>query len=298
MELNHLQVFFEVAKNGSFTEAAQKLNISQSALSRSVALLEESENVVLFERSKRGLKLTDVGEEVFRNCQEMFQVLNKISEVCRGRRETIEGPLKFATTDHVTNHLLLMPLQNFRSEFPLVIPSIFNATYSEIIEHLRTTEIEFGLTFTKPVAPQIDYQTIGAEIVMALVVHADVWRENKAATQAATLDRVLSKVGYISSIGSSTQTKPSQLLIELFGKLPRIGFEANSQETQKRVCLSRGGVAYLARFMVEQEIKSGTLHEITLRVPHVFSLYVATRKGRVLSNGAKLFLERLNLALT
>ncbi len=298
MELNHLQVFFEVAKNGSFTEASRRLNISQSALSRSVALLEESENVVLFERSKRGLKLTDVGEEVFRKCQEVFQVLNKISEVCRGQREAIEGPLKFATTDHVTNHLLLSPLQNFRSEFPLVVPSIFNATYTEIIEHLRTTEIEFGLTFTKPAAPQIEYQTIGTEIVMALVVQSDVWRENKAANQSATLDKVLSKVGYIGSIGSASQTKPSRLLLELFGKMPRIGFEANSQETQKRVCLSRGGVAYLARFMVEQEIKSGVLQDITLLDPHVFSLYVATRKGRVLSAAAKLFLERLNIALT
>ena len=43
MELNHLRAFFEVAKVGRFTEAAKRLHISQSALSRSVALLEEGE---------------------------------------------------------------------------------------------------------------------------------------------------------------------------------------------------------------------------------------------------------------
>src|SRR6187399_2564423 len=99
MEINHLKVFFEVAKIGSFTEAARRLNISQSALSRSVALLEEIEKVILFERSKRGLTLTSTGEEVFRKCEELFQIFGKIEEVCRGVKETCEGPLRFATTD-------------------------------------------------------------------------------------------------------------------------------------------------------------------------------------------------------
>ena len=48
VELNYLRVFFEVAKVGRFTDAARELNISQSALSRSVALLEESQGVKTF----------------------------------------------------------------------------------------------------------------------------------------------------------------------------------------------------------------------------------------------------------
>lgn len=296
MELNHLQVFFEVAKDGSFTDASRRLHISQSALSRSVALLEESENVVLFERSKKGLTLTPVGEEVFRKCQEMFQVFNKISEVCKGVRETIEGTLKFASTDHVINHLLVHPLQAFRAEYPLVVPSIFTGTPDEIIETLLKTDTEFGLLFTKVVYPQIEYKELHHE-PMALVVHADVWRENKSTNQAATLNRCLDKVGYISSIGATTNTRPSRVLTELFGKVPRIGFEANGQETQKRVCLARGGVAYLGRFMVEQEIKSGVLHEIDVGTPHTFYLWLATKKGKVLSPAAKTFLERLKIAL-
>jgi DNA-binding MarR family transcriptional regulator len=66
MDVSYLRVFFEVAKLGRFSEAAQRLRISQSALSRSVSLLEESEGVKLFERSKKGVTLTPVGEEVFR----------------------------------------------------------------------------------------------------------------------------------------------------------------------------------------------------------------------------------------
>src|SRR3954464_10487211 len=101
MELNHLRVFFEVARIGKFAEAAKRLNISQSALSRSVALLEEAEGVQLFERSKKGVSLTATGTEVFRHCEELFQTVHRISAICRGVHETCEGPFHFATTDHI-----------------------------------------------------------------------------------------------------------------------------------------------------------------------------------------------------
>jgi DNA-binding transcriptional LysR family regulator len=293
MELSHLQVFFEVAKIGRFSEAARRLNISQSALSRSVALLEEREGVTLFERSKRGLKLTPVGEEVFEHCKHLFHTVSRIEQVCRGIRETVEGPLRFATTDHVTNDLLVGPIQEFRREYPLVVPSIFTGTPDKIVDELLNTDCEFGLFFSKIPMTQIEYTELRKNEPMALVVHPDVWRENKGPNQQATLDKVLAKVGYIASIGALAQTRPSRVLTELFGKMPRIGFEANGQETQKRICLARGGIAYLARFMVEQEIRSGLLHEIQVDTPHTFHLWAATRKGRVLSVSAQKFLDRL-----
>ena len=90
MELNYLRVFYEVAKIGRFTEAAKRLHISQSALSRSVALLEEAQGVKLFERSKRGVALTAVGQDVFHYCEQLFQTVKRIEDVCSGTRESCE----------------------------------------------------------------------------------------------------------------------------------------------------------------------------------------------------------------
>src|SRR5262245_42799038 len=139
MELNHLRVFFEVAKSGRFTEAAQRLNISQSALSRSVALLEESQGVKLFERSKRGVTLTQVGAEVFRHCEHLFQTVGRIEDVCKGVHETCEGPLKFATTDHIVNDLLAEPLAKFLQEYPAVLPSVTLGSPDELLEKIQHT---------------------------------------------------------------------------------------------------------------------------------------------------------------
>jgi len=293
MELNYLRVFFEVAKVGRFTEAAKRLNISQSALSRSVALLEEAQGVKLFERTKKGVELTPLGTEVFRHCEQLFQTVNKIEEACRGGGETVEGPLHFATPDHVINYLLIHTLQSFRREFPGVLPQVQIATPEEVVELLLRTECEFGLMFAKIVTPQIQFEAIREE-PMALVVRSEIWRDSKGANQQQTLNNVLEAVGYISSVGAHKHTRPTRVLLELFGKLPRIGFEISSQEAQKRICLEGGGVAYLSRFMVESEIKYGTLYEIPVEGdPHKFKLWLATKKGHVLSAPARVFLDRL-----
>ncbi|MDG0817687.1 LysR family transcriptional regulator [Bdellovibrio svalbardensis] len=292
MELNYLRVFFEVAKDGRFTETAKRLHISQSALSRSVALLEESAGVKLLDRSKQGVKLTSKGAEVFRLCEEIFQTVHRINEVCRGSQEVCEGPLRLAATDHIVNYLLLQPLQNFRKDFPLVVPVVSIGAPDEIIESVLNDDCEFGLSFAKVVTPQIAYEALHAE-PMSLVVHPEVWQECKGPNQAATLKKVLNKVGYISSIGALGQKRGSRVLFEIFGEMPRIGFEVSGQEEQKRICLAGGGVAYLSRFMVEREIKNGHLHEVTIEEPHVFKLWLVTRKGKVMSLPGRRFLDRL-----
>ncbi len=297
MELNYLKVFYEVAKLGRFTEAAKHLNISQSALSRAVGLLEEGAGVQLFLRSKKGVTLTPVGDEVFRQCEELFRTVNAIERICRGNKETVEGTIRFATTDHVINELLIKPLQSFRYRYPAVVPSVTTGSPDDIAQAVLNTDCEFGLSFVKVTLPQLDYDIVRRES-MALVCAPELWRKHRTGNTTKTLKRILDDAGYIASIGASLQARPSRVLQELFGEMPRIGFEANGQEIQKRVCLEGGGVAYLARFLVNTEIRDGKLFEIPVENQHSFNLWLATRKGRELSLSAKMFLEHLRGEIT
>ena len=144
MELNYLRVFYQVAKDGKFSESAKKLNISQSALSRSVSLLEESEGVVLFDRSKNGVALTPKGMDVFRLCERLFQTEKEIENLCRGVQEKCEGPLRFAASDHVINDYLVTPMHKFRRQYPKVVPSIRSGTPDEIAQAILNTDSEFA----------------------------------------------------------------------------------------------------------------------------------------------------------
>lgn len=292
MELNYLRVFYEVAKSGKFSEAARKLNISQSALSRSVSLLEEGENVILFDRSKAGVSLTAKGIDVFRLCEELFQTEKEIENLCRGTQEKCEGPLRFSASDHIINHILPEHISAFKKDHPKVIPSLQTGTPDEIVHQLLTSDCEFALLFAKINTPQIEFKRLYPE-KMSLVCLPSMWKDCKSGSNEKTLRKLIEKYGYISSLGVSTGKRTSQVLIELFGEFPRISFEVNSQESQKRYCMNGLGVAYLTRFMVEEEIESGELFEIPIDHIHEFHLWLAKPKGRQLSLTARTFLEHL-----
>ncbi|MEK2688014.1 LysR family transcriptional regulator [Bdellovibrio sp. GT3] len=292
MELNYLRAFFEVAKAGKFSEAAQKLNISQSALSRSVSLLEESEGVILFDRSKSGVALTAKGRDVFQLCEDLFRTEKAIENLCRNVQETCEGPLKFAATDNVVNDYLIEPLHTFRRQYPKVIPSITSGSPDDIINSLIHTDNEFALLFAKVALPNIEYQKISSE-VMTLVCKPEIWKECKSSSNEKTIKKILEKYGYLCSIGALQSTRPKRVVMELFGEMPQVGLEMNSQEAQKRFCLSGEGFAYLTRFMVEDEIKKGMLFEVPVDNPHEFNLWLAYRKGRQLSLTSRTFIEHV-----
>jgi DNA-binding transcriptional LysR family regulator len=292
MELNYLRVFYEVAKAGKFSESAKKLNVSQSALSRSVSLLEENEGVVLFDRSKNGVKLTPKGIDVFRLCEQLFQTEKDIENLCRGIQDKCEGFLKFAGSDHIINDYLQDSLHDFRRQHPKVIPSIRSGTPDEIIHHLLTTDCEFALMFAKINTPQVDFRRLNPE-VMSLVCHPSIWKECKSSSNEKTLRKLIANYGYISTIGASMDRRSSQVLIELFGEHPPIGIEVNSQESQKRFCLAGEGVAYLTNFMVKKEIERGELFEIPVDHIHEFHLWLARPKGKQLSLTSRTFLKHL-----
>lgn len=290
MELNHLRYFYEVAKSGSFSEAARRLHISQSALSKAVALLEDREGVLLFERSKKGVTLTPVGAEVYAKSESVFETLTQIENTCRGTKETCSGLLRLGASDHISNYLLVEPLQQMRAEHSLVVPSVQAGTPNDIIAAIQSLEIEFGLFFTRVPAPGIDYEVL-APIEMSLVCHPKFQKHIRQSEKPARLRETLNSIGFIGSIGAHYQHHPSESLIKLMGDEPTYAFEASSQETQKRLALAGGGIAFLARFMVGAEIKHKELIEIPLPRPIRLDLLLATRKNQTLSLSARTFLK-------
>lgn len=292
MELNHLRYFFEVAKSGSFSEAARRLHISQSALSKAVANLEDREGVRLLERSKKGVALTKVGAEVFAKSQGVFQTLSEIENVCRGTKETCSGLLRMGASDHISNYLLVDQLSKMRAAHPLVIPSLMSGTPNEIVSAIASLEIEFGLFFTRIAAPGLDYEVVRS-IEMTLACHPRFAKSIRQAAKPSQLRDTLNEIGFIGSIGAHYQHHPSETLIKLAGEQPTVNFEASSQETQKRLCLEGGGIAFLARFMLEDELKSKALVEIPLPKPIRLDLLIASRRNQALSLSARTFLKEL-----
>ena len=88
-----MQVFVKVAENGGFAEAARQLNMSPPAVTRAVALLEEGLGVRLFTRTTRVVRLTEVGQRYFDDCQKILSYLEEADAMASGAYSEPKGSL-------------------------------------------------------------------------------------------------------------------------------------------------------------------------------------------------------------
>ena len=98
MDWDKLRIFHAVADAGSLTHAGDRLNLSQSAVSRQIRSLEESLNATLFHRHARGLILTEQGELLFDATAAMAKRLEAASARIRDSEEELFGELRVTTT--------------------------------------------------------------------------------------------------------------------------------------------------------------------------------------------------------
>ncbi len=118
MDWDKLRVFHAVAEAGSFTHAGEKLNLSQSAVSRQISALEESVGVPLFHRHARGLILTEQGELLCRTAREVFSKLAATEALLLESREQPRGPLRINTTVAFGSTWLTPRLREFLTLYP------------------------------------------------------------------------------------------------------------------------------------------------------------------------------------
>ncbi|MBB5073207.1 DNA-binding transcriptional LysR family regulator [Bartonella callosciuri] len=118
LDWDKLRVFHAVAEAGSFTHAAQKLHLSQSAVSRQVSVLEQDVGVSLFQRHARGLILTEQGEILYRTTHDVLMKLesarSQLSESC----EKPTGNLRVTSTFGVGAGWLVERMPEFLSLYP------------------------------------------------------------------------------------------------------------------------------------------------------------------------------------
>ena len=118
MDWDKLRIFHAVAEAGSFTHAGDKLNLSQSAVSRQISALEEGLKVPLFHRHARGLILTEQGELLYRTAHEVFGKLAMTEAQLTESKDRPRGTLKISTTVAFGSTWLAPRMREFIEVYP------------------------------------------------------------------------------------------------------------------------------------------------------------------------------------
>jgi DNA-binding transcriptional LysR family regulator len=124
-DLNSLTIFAKVVEANSFSEAARRLNMPTSTVSRRVADLEDQLGVRLLERSTRSLRLTDVGSEVLEHAQRSADSAMRSTTSSRALCRNVSGKLLLSALPSISDSLVAPLVGGFRASYPNVPVSIF-----------------------------------------------------------------------------------------------------------------------------------------------------------------------------
>jgi DNA-binding transcriptional LysR family regulator len=116
LDLYQLRAFHALGTSGSFTRAARKLNLSQSAVSHAIAKLEGSARVVLVDRKARELRFTEEGRRLFQACEQIFATLEAASEELDPAHGL--GKLRLGATVEFGSSILMRHVRPFLAEHP------------------------------------------------------------------------------------------------------------------------------------------------------------------------------------
>jgi len=124
-DLNSLVVFAKVVEANSFSEAARRLKMPISTVSRRVAELEEELGVRLLERSTRNLRLTDVGVEILEHAQRSAELSDTVDSIVSNQLSSVSGTLRLSAPPSISDTLLAPLVCAFQASYPNVRVQIF-----------------------------------------------------------------------------------------------------------------------------------------------------------------------------
>ena len=157
MELRLLRYFLTVAKEQSFTKAAEQLHITQPTLSRQMAAFEEDLGITLFIRSGKKISLTDEGILLKRRALEILNLEERTIEELKGKEEVVEGTITIGCGEFAAVETLAKICKTYKEKYPLVQIVLHTATADAVYEMMNKGLVDIAL-FMEPVDTEgLDY---------------------------------------------------------------------------------------------------------------------------------------------
>ncbi len=247
LDWDKLRIFHTAAESGSFTHAADRLNMSQSAVSRQVSALEDDLGLKLFIRHARGLVLTEVGEQLFRTAHRMHWELQQVESAMSESQEVPTGPLQVTTTVGFGSTWLASRVNEFVALYPTIQLEV---KLNDAELDLAMREADVAIRLHRPVQSEMIQRKLFT-VHFHLYASRDYVKEYGAPKAPEDLDQ--------HQIITFGEPVPSYLgdvnFLERFGRsdnsLRRSAVKINAIYGQMYACRAGAGIAMLPDYIVE-----------------------------------------------
>ncbi len=169
MELRRLRYFVAVAEESSFSRAARKLHMAQPPLSTQIKQLEEELGVLLFERTSRGVRVTEAGELLLEEARRIFLQMDQTVRVVQRVGHGEVGRLTLGFVPSSSNEILPPILRVFSGRFPEVELFLREMRPDLIVQRLHDKQIDVGFLYLPLEDPALEVECLTREpLVLAL----------------------------------------------------------------------------------------------------------------------------------
>src|ERR1700739_2519492 len=289
MDLAQLKVFLTVAKEQSFSRAAEKLYRTQPAVSIAIRKLEESVGQPLLVRGARQVKLTDAGQLLRDYAERLVNLRDEIQKGMEDLGSLGRGELRLGVNERAI-HALLPALARYRKLHPGV-KLVMHRTFSrDIPQEVLNYRLDLGAVSYVPDDPKL----VTVEILRDELTFV-VPPKHRLARRRSVDIKELGGARFIAhNVDSPDRTRVIQLF-EKHRRPLRRDIEMPTIESIKRFVQMGMGVAIVPRMCVRWEVERKLLAEVRIRqmkMPR--SLYLVSRRGASLSQAAAGLMQLLN----
>jgi len=289
LNFNQIRVFYHVAKNQSFTIAAQDLFITQPAVTAQVKAFEDYCSLKLFKKRGRGIYLTDEGTMLYNSVRQIFEYEKEIENVIDDMRTLKRGVLRLGTTKAYARYLMPFLMSHFHRIYPQIKIFLDEGTSLDMNSSLLNLKNEVAIIAMAQDHPDICFTPFSQEeLVLIMAVNHPFVQRNEVSLEEIAREPIIMK-----QTGSGTRTIIDQLFIQN-GCAPNILMETGNTELIKDLVQKGEGLSFLVRPSVSIELMENKLATVPLSGQKMFlKVSIAYLKNQVLSNSARAFVDIL-----
>jgi DNA-binding transcriptional LysR family regulator len=291
VQIETLKIFCDLVETQSFSQAAERNFVTQSAVSQQVRGLEERFKRRLLERvrGRRDLHLTPAGEAFYESSREVLRAYSQLEESMRQLTGTVSGTVRVATVYSVGLHELPPVVRRFMTSYPQAKIDLEYSRTTRIVRDVLSGAVELGVVAYPERRRGLEVVPLGGDrlVLICPPAHAFAKRKKLSAADLQGQDFVLFERDI------PTRRATDRILRSHGVSVQRVA-EFDNIETIKRAVEVGLGVAIVPRPSVLDEQRTGQLAVLPLAEPEwKRSVGVIYRSDRTLGTAAQKFIELL-----
>ncbi len=295
MHLSQLELFCEISRVKSFSKAAKLLHLSQPAVSGQIQSIENFYGAQLFERSSKGVVLTEVGRVVSKYAQEILKLHEALEKEIDSMLETENQKLTIGASSVIGNYALPCSVWTFKEKYPMIDMKLEIKNLESILSMLREDLIHLALLEEEPLLGQMKdliTRLISDDEMVIIAPSRKPW-VNK---DSITLDELKKAPLIIREKGSGIRQIFENRLASWDLTLDQFNImtEMSSLNAIKSIVEAGLGISICSKTAVRKEIRVGSIKPLLIEGKSIKINYVLVYKAeRTLNSAAKRFIRSL-----